>query len=134
MFLGPETSQETLKKPKSRPRSTQRAPKARKKTTTKNHNKCLLGKKCLKQAISCWSFSGPNFGGQICTVLSSFLNILLLTFRGTFGTHFGAHSWTRSAQERPRCTQEDHQELQRDKKLHFQKSGFRVGHSPFFRS
>ena len=28
MFLGPETSQETLKKPKSRPRSTQRAPKA----------------------------------------------------------------------------------------------------------
>ena len=27
MFLGPETSQETLKKPKSRPRSTQRDPK-----------------------------------------------------------------------------------------------------------
>ena len=52
MFLAPETSQETLKKPKSRPRSTQRAPKARRKTTTKKHNKCLLGKKCLKPAIS----------------------------------------------------------------------------------
>ena len=36
MFLGPETSQETLKKPKSRPRSTQRAPKARKKHTIKD--------------------------------------------------------------------------------------------------
>ena len=52
MFLGPETSQETLKKPKSRPRSTQRAPKARKKSTKKNQDKCLRGKKCLKVAIS----------------------------------------------------------------------------------
>ena len=47
MFLGPETSQETLKKPKSRPRSTQRAPKARKKSTKKNQDKCLRGKNAL---------------------------------------------------------------------------------------
>ena len=52
MFLGPETSQETLKKPKIRQRSTQRAPKARKKHTIKNKKKCLRGKKCLKVAIS----------------------------------------------------------------------------------
>ena len=134
MFLGPETSQETLKKPKSRPRSTQRAPKARKKSAKKNPKKCLCGKKCLKVAISFLPFLGPNFGGQICIFLSSFFNILLLTFRRTFGTHFGAHSWTRSAQERPRWTQEDHQELQRVKKQHFQKSGFRVGLSAFFHS
>ena len=125
----------------------QRPPKktSRKKTCKKQHEKkaektkkmlkeCLLGKKCLKPAISFFPFLGPKFGGQICTFLSSFFNILLLTFRRTFGTHFGAHSWTRSAQERPRWTQEDHQELQRAKKLHFHKSGFRVGHSTFFRS
>ena len=105
-----------------------------KKTKTQMLKICLLGKKCLKPAISFFPFLGPKFGGQICTFLSSFFNILLLTFRRTFGTHFGAHSWTRPAQERPRWTQEDHQELRRDKKLHFQKSGFRVGHSPFFRS
>ena len=39
MFLGPETSQETLKKPKSRPRSTQRPPKAKQKSTTKKQKK-----------------------------------------------------------------------------------------------
>ena len=33
-----------------------------------------------------------------------------------------------------RWAQEGHQELQRPKKLHFQKSGFRVGLSAFFRS
>ena len=52
MFLGPETSQETLKKPKSRPRSTQRAPKARQKSTKKNQKTWSSGKKCLKLAIS----------------------------------------------------------------------------------
>ena len=92
MFLGPETSQETLKKPKSRPRSTQRAPKARKKSANKNPKKCFRGKKCLKLAISFKMIFGINFGGQICNVLSSSFNILLISFRGTFGTHLGAHS------------------------------------------
>ena len=61
MFLGPETSQETLKKPKSRPRSTQRAPKARTKITKKNSNKRLRGKKCLKVAISFLDFHSLGF-------------------------------------------------------------------------
>ena len=90
MFLGPETSQETLKKPKSRPRSTQRAPKAHAKNCQKNTKKCYRGKKCLKLAISFKIFLGTNFGGQICNVLSSSFNILLISFRGTFGTHLGA--------------------------------------------
>ena len=60
MFLGPETSHETLKKPKSRPRSTQRAAKARKNFAKKNPKKCLHGKKCLKLAISFFKFLGPR--------------------------------------------------------------------------
>ena len=38
-FLGPEASQESLKKPKSRPRSTQRAPKAHAKNCQKKSQK-----------------------------------------------------------------------------------------------
>ena len=82
MFLGPETSQETLKKPKSRPRSTQRAPKARKKSTTKNQDKCLRGKKCLKPAISFLTIFGTNFRTQICTCFKHVLhNLFLPLFR-----------------------------------------------------
>ena len=40
-FLGPEASQESLKKPKSRPRSTQRAPKAHAKNCPKKSQKML---------------------------------------------------------------------------------------------
>ena len=81
MFLGPETSQETLKKPKSRPRSTQRAPKARKKPTKKNQDKCLRGKKCLKPAISFLRVFGNHFW-------SHFLLIFKLIFYIMFSTTF----------------------------------------------
>ena len=134
MFLGPETSQETLKKPKSRPRSTQRAPKPMQKLAKKNPKKCLRGKKCLKPAISFWTVSGPHF-----------LWLILLTFKLIFGLifgHFLKHFWSpfwdpfwnQASQEGPRWAQKSHQELQRTKKLHFQKSGFRGGLSAFFRS
>ena len=66
MFLGPETSQETLKKPKSRPRSTQRAPKARKKSAKKNPKKRLRGKKCLKVAISFKTSFGMLLAPKTC--------------------------------------------------------------------
>jgi len=72
MFLGPETSQETLKKAKSRTRSTQKAAKAPKKSTKKNQDKCLRGKKCLKPAISFLAISGTIFGPTSCLFLSSF--------------------------------------------------------------
>ena len=42
-------------------------------------------------------------------------------FWSSFGNHFGAHFGTRSAKEGARWAQESHQELQRAKKLHFQK-------------
>ena len=80
MFLGPETSQETLKKPKSRPRSTQRAPKARKKSTKKNHDKGLRGKKCLKPAISFLAKSETNFRAQNCTVFNMFYKMCVYHF------------------------------------------------------
>ena len=41
MFLGPETSQETLKKPKSRPRDTQGAPKRHAKIYQEKSQKML---------------------------------------------------------------------------------------------
>ena len=61
MFLGPEASQETLKKPKYRQGCTQKAPKAQKKTTKKKQDKCTLGKKCLKPAISFLTNFGTPF-------------------------------------------------------------------------
>ena len=72
MFLGPETSQETLKKPKSRPRSTQRASKARQKSTKKKSKNACRGKKCLKLAISFIAGNGTNFRAQSCTVFNMF--------------------------------------------------------------
>ena len=45
----------------------------------------------------------------------------LVPFLSIFGNHFGAHFGTRSAKEGARWAQESHQELQRAKKLHFQK-------------
>ena len=80
MFLGPETSQETLKKPKSRPRSTQRPPKNEQKNTKKSSNKCLRGKKCLKLAISKKMISSDNFRAQNCTVFNMFYKICFYHF------------------------------------------------------
>ena len=45
----------------------------------------------------------------------------MVLFWSIFGNNFGAHFGTRSAQEGARWAQESHQELQRAKKLHFQK-------------
>ena len=84
----PRDPQETQEPPKKHPKSS----KGPKKSIKKNQDKCLCGKKCLKLAISFKILWGTNFGGQICNVLSSSFNILLITFRGTFGTHLGAHS------------------------------------------
>ena len=78
MFLGPETSQETLKKPKSRPRDTQGPPKRHAKKCQKKNNKCLRGKKCLKPAISLLTKAGTNFRTQICTCFKHVLHKLFL--------------------------------------------------------
>jgi len=74
-----------------------------------------------------------QFGFQNCTfILLIFFNFVfekknkkhgqsLVPFLSSFGNHFGAHFGTRSAKEGARWAQESHQELQRAKKLHFQK-------------
>ena len=47
--------------------------------------------------------------------------LISASFLEHFSEHFGAHFGTRSAKEGARWAQESHQELQRAKKLHFQK-------------
>ena len=69
MFSGPDTTQETLKKPKYRQGCTQKAPKAQKKTTKKKQDKCTLGKKCLKPAISFLTNSETIFNHTFCLFL-----------------------------------------------------------------
>ena len=66
-FLGPETSQETLKKPKSRKNAKNAAKKTMQKSDKKNRDKCLFGKKCLKPAISLLTIFGANFPIHFCT-------------------------------------------------------------------
>ena len=121
MFLGPETSQETLKKPKSRPRSTQRAPKARKNFTLKNAKKCCRGKKCLKVAISFWTPFGTPFWSHFLLIfkLIFYTNCLKL-FRKCWNS-FWNPVWDQSGPRGPRWAQKSHQELQRTKNLHLQK-------------
>ena len=92
MFLGPEASQESLRKTQETPKKHPKTSKGPKKICQKNPKKCGRGKKCLKLAISFKISSGTNFRGQVCNVLSSSFNMLLITCRGTFGTHLGAHS------------------------------------------
>ena len=81
-FLGPEACQESLKKPKSRPRDTQGPPKRHAKNCQKKSKKCLRGKNCLKPAISFLTKIGTNFRTQICTFFKHVLhNLFLQLFR-----------------------------------------------------
>ena len=84
--------------------------------------------------LSCWDPCWMIWLIIFWTILDDFVDHFLVTFWTPFGDHFGTHFRTRSAKERARWAQEGHQELQRTKKLHFQKSGFRGGLSAFFRS
>ena len=84
--------------------------------------------------LSCWDPCWMIWLIIFWTILDDFVDHFLVTFWTPFGDHFGNHFRTRSAKERARWAQEGHQELQRPTKLHFQKSGFRVRLSAFFRS
>ena len=75
MFLGPETSQETLKKPKSRPRSTQRAPKARKKHTKKIPKNAAVVKNALRWRSHFKRFPNKIFEAKIAHFLNDFYTI-----------------------------------------------------------
>ena len=66
-FLGPETSQETLKKPKSRKNAKNAAKKTVQKSDKKNPKKCCRGKKCLKPAISFLTIFGAIIGPIFCS-------------------------------------------------------------------
>ena len=121
MFLGPETSQETLKKPKSRPRSTQRPPKARTKLTKKFPEKCMRGKKCLKPAISFWTPNGTHFWSHFLLIFKLIFYIICFTTLKKCWNSFWNTVWDQSGPRGPRWAQKNHQELQRTKNLHFQK-------------
>ena len=75
MFLGPETSQETLKKPKSRPRSTQRASKGPKKATKKNQKETSLVKNALSWRSQKKQFLEPIYATKIAHLLNNFYTI-----------------------------------------------------------
>ena len=118
MFFNIFGSRGLPREPQEAQEGSQEAPK----TPTKNWSRrAVSGRNCLSPAISFWTSFGPHFEAHNSHFFQSFFNIFLVTFWQTFGTHFGAHFGTRSAEERPRWTQEDHQELQRVKNLHFQK-------------
>ena len=95
MFLGPETSHETLKRPKSRPRDTQGPPKRHAKIWQKNPKKCCLGKKCLKPAISFWGLSGPHFWWLFLLTFKLIFGLFFDNFLKHFGAHFGIHFGTK---------------------------------------
>ena len=100
MFLGPEPSQETLKKPKSRPRSTQRPPKHEQKSTKKNQDKCLRGKKCLKPAISFSTILGAPFWWLFLLIFKFIVDLILDYCLNLFESHFGSHGGWKPAKER----------------------------------
>ena len=99
-FLGPEASQESLKTPKSRPRSTQRAPKAHAKNCQKNPQKCYRGKKCLKLAISFWTIFGSPFWWLFLLIFKFIVDLILDDCLNLFESHFGSHGGWKPAKER----------------------------------
>ena len=80
MFLGPETSHETLKKPKSRPRSTQRAPKARKKSAKKIPKNASVVKNALSWRSHFQYFHEIFKHFFFARFFKHFLHILFTTF------------------------------------------------------
>ena len=99
MFLGPETSQETLKKPKSRPRSTQRASKGPKKLTKKKSKNTSLVKNALSWRSQKIWFRAPIFEPKIALFLTCLIKFVFTTFSKNVETHFGTHFGIRVGQE-----------------------------------
>ena len=122
MFLGPETSQETLKKPKSRPRDTQGAPKRHAKIYQEKSQKCLLGKKCLKPAISFLTNSGSRFWCNFLFFLKLMFVLILDHCLEPFRIPFWNPWWMKTAQREKQMTQNNHQRHQKPKKQHSQKT------------
>ena len=122
MFLDPENSQETLKKPKSRPRDTQGAPERLQKSTKKNHKKCLLGKKCLKPAISKRPPAGTHFWSHFLLIFKLIFCLMLDHCLEPFRIPFWNPWWMKTAQREKQMTQNNHQRHQKPKKQHSQKT------------
>ena len=100
MCLGPDTSQENLKKPKSRPRDTQGTQKhhAKKcqKTITKNAS---VVKNALSRRSHSWRFLAPIFAPKIAPFLKQFLHYFFKTCYKNVETRFGTQLGIRAAQE-----------------------------------
>ena len=98
MFLGPETSQETLKKPKSRPRDTQGPPKRHAKKWQKSITiNASLVENALRWRSRSSIFLAPILEPSRASFLGSFFDKLLITCWKTLGNPF----WN---QIRPRRT------------------------------
>ena len=99
MFLGPETSQETLKKPKSRPRSTQRPPKNEKNPPKKIKISASVVKNALSWRSHFRRFLKTIFEPKIALFLTCFIKFVFTTFSKNAETHFGTQFGIRAAQE-----------------------------------
>ena len=106
------------------------------------HLGAILGKRAFKRAPADYAheeftFSGPILGPKICFFLyflGSFFGSLFCHFLVHFWGPFWAHFGTRSAQEGAKMSPRGQPRASRNEKEQFQKSGFRVGLSAFFRS
>ena len=99
MFSGPETSQETLKKPKSRPRSTQRPPKNEKNPPKKIKISASVVKNALSWRSHFRRFLNTIFEPKIALFLTCFIKFVFTTFSKNVETHFGTHFGIRVGQE-----------------------------------
>ena len=71
----PRDPQETQEPPKKHPKSS----KGPKKSTKKNPNKGLVGKKCLKVAISFWTPNGTHFWSHFLLIFKLIFYIICFT-------------------------------------------------------
>ena len=121
-FLGPETSQETLKKPKNRKCAKNAAKNPCKNLPNKIPNNACCGKKCLKPAISFSIKIGPHFSIYFCTFFLTCFTHFFYHFFEKGWNSFWNPVWDQSGPRGPRWAHKNHQELQRTKKTFIYKN------------
>ena len=114
------------KRPSRNPRAAQETPKdlqnAMQKSATKNQKKCLLGRKCLKPAISKKTPSGTHFWSHFLLIFKLIFCLMLDHCLEPFRIPFWNPWWMKTAQREKQMTQNNHQRHQKPKKQHSQKT------------
>ena len=92
------------------------------KSATKNHKKSLLGKKCLKPAISKVTQNGTHFWSHFLLMFKLIFCLMLDHCLEPFRIPFWNPWWMKTAQREKQMTQNNHQRHQKPKKQHSQKT------------